>query len=41
MEQIRQLKIDLEREITSDIQTYLMGILNSHDIVHDVDGEDR
>ncbi|HJW86120.1 MAG TPA: PocR ligand-binding domain-containing protein [Candidatus Brocadiaceae bacterium] len=39
MEQIKQLKIDLEREITSHIQTYLMGILSSHDIVYDVDGE--
>jgi len=39
MEQIRQLKIDLEREITSHIQTYLMGILNSHDIVYNVDGD--
>src|SRR4030067_2144520 len=39
MEQIKQLKIDLEREITSHIQTYLMGILSSHDIVYGVDGE--
>lgn len=39
MEHIRQLKIDLEGEIVSHIQAYLMNILNSHDIVYDVDGE--
>ncbi|MBW7899180.1 putative histidine kinase sensor domain protein [Candidatus Brocadiaceae bacterium B188] len=39
MEPIRRLKIDFEKEIISPIQLYLMSILNTSDIVYDVDGE--
>jgi ligand-binding sensor protein len=39
MEPIRKLKIDLEKEIISTMQIYLMNILNTNDIVYDVDGE--
>lgn len=39
MEQIKRLKIDFEKEIISHIQNYLMNILNTNDIVYDVDGE--
>ena len=38
MELIGQ-KIDLEREIVSHIQIYLMNLLNTQDIVYNVDGE--
>ncbi|TVM03037.1 MAG: hypothetical protein CV087_07350 [Candidatus Brocadia sp. WS118] len=39
MEPIRRLKIDFEKELISSIQLYLMSILNTSDIVYDVDGE--
>jgi len=39
MEPIRRLKIDFEKELISTIQIYLMNILNTNDIVYDVDGE--
>ncbi|HHT9130824.1 MAG TPA: PocR ligand-binding domain-containing protein, partial [Candidatus Brocadiaceae bacterium] len=39
MEPIRQLKIDFDKELISSIQLYLMSILNTIDIVSDVDGE--
>src|SRR3972149_3583574 len=38
MELIGQ-KIDLERETISHIQSYLMNLLNTEDIVYNVDGE--
>jgi ligand-binding sensor protein len=38
MEQIKHLKISFEKELLSNIQTYLMGILNTHGVVYDVDG---
>ena len=38
MELIGQ-KIDLEREIISHIQIYLMNLLNTQDVVYNVDGE--
>ncbi|KKO21123.1 MAG: PocR ligand-binding domain-containing protein [Candidatus Brocadia sp.] len=39
MEPIRRLKIDFEKELISPIQLYLMSILNTCDVVYDVDGE--
>ncbi|MBE7443816.1 MAG: PocR ligand-binding domain-containing protein [Planctomycetia bacterium] len=39
MEPLRRLKIDFEKELISSIQLYLMSILNTSDIVYDVDGE--
>lgn len=39
MEPIRRLKIDFEKELISTIQIYLMNILNTNDIVYDIDGE--
>lgn len=39
MEPMRQLKIEFEKEIISAIQLYLMNILNTNDIVYDVEGE--
>ena len=39
MELIKQLKVDFDKEIISAIQVYLMSILNTKDIVYDVDGE--
>lgn len=39
MEPIKQIKIDFEREIISCIQIYLMSLLNTNDIVYDIDGE--
>jgi len=38
MEPVRQ-KIDLETEVVSHIQVYLMNLLNSQDIIYDADGE--
>lgn len=39
MEPIKQLKIDIEKEIVASIQIYLMNLLNTHDVVYDIDGE--
>lgn len=39
MEPIRRLKIDFEKEVISPIQLYLMSILNTSDMVYDIDGE--
>ncbi|MCF6156569.1 MAG: hypothetical protein E3K36_15305 [Candidatus Brocadia sp.] len=39
MEPIRRLKINFEKEIISTIQIYLMNILNTNDVVYDVEGE--
>lgn len=39
MEPIRQLKIDFDKELIYSIQLYLMSILNTNDIIFDVDGE--
>ena len=39
MEPIKQLKIDFERESVSNIQIYLMNLLNTQDVVYDIDGE--
>ena len=39
MEPVKQLKFDFDKEIISSVQTYLMSILNTNDIVYDVDGE--
>ncbi len=39
MEPIRQLKIDFEKEIISTIQIYLMSILNTNDVVYDIEGD--
>lgn len=39
MEPIRRLKIDFDKELISTIQVYLMSILNTNDIVYDVEGE--
>ena len=33
------LKIDFEREVISHLQTYLMSLLNTQDVVYNVDGE--
>ncbi|MBI2472106.1 MAG: PocR ligand-binding domain-containing protein [Planctomycetes bacterium] len=38
MEPVRQ-KIDIEREVVSHIQIYLMNLLNSQDVIYNVDGE--
>ncbi|MEP9411139.1 MAG: PocR ligand-binding domain-containing protein [Candidatus Brocadia sp.] len=39
MEPVRLLKINFEKEIISATQIYLMSILNTNDIVYDIDGE--
>lgn len=39
MEPTKRLKIDFEKELISPIQLYLMSILNTSDIVYDIDGE--
>ena len=39
MEPIQKLKIDFDIELVSSIQSYLMNILSTHDVVYDIDGE--
>lgn len=39
MESAKLLKIDLDREIVSAIQAYVMSLLNTHSVVFDVEGE--
>lgn len=38
MENVKQLKIDFDIEFISNIQLFLMNLLNTHDIVYDIDG---